>query len=269
MKVIISFTTSPERIEKIEPMVNSILNQSIKPDLFLLNIPKIFKRTNERYTIPKFVKDNVTINIIHNDCGPATKIIPTINYLKNNNYNFNESRIIYLDDDIEYTSQMIEVFLNYSFDKHHILCSSGISIVQNTSGEYDFLPQRKHENDVKIVEGYGAVCLSPLIFKNDFEKYFLKYINNISAFTSDDLILSNYYQKDNNNRCVCINTNDFSVENMWNKNCILEYGNLKDALHKQHDDNIMRYRKVIKLLKTNKDLFIKIKRPDVRMIMNI
>ena len=56
---------------------------------------------------------------------------------------------------------------------------------------------------------------------------------------------------------------------MWNKNCILEYGNLKDALHKQHDDNIMRYRKVIKLLKTNKDLFIKIKRPDVRMIMNI
>ena len=89
MKVIISFTTSPERLEKIEPMVNSILNQSIKPDLFLLNIPKIFKRTNERYTIPKFVKDNVTINIIHNDCGPATKIIPTINYLKNNNYNFN------------------------------------------------------------------------------------------------------------------------------------------------------------------------------------
>ena len=42
MKFVVSFTTSPSRINKIKPMLDSIITQSKRPDLFLLNIPKGF-----------------------------------------------------------------------------------------------------------------------------------------------------------------------------------------------------------------------------------
>ena len=40
--VILSFTTTPEKIEKIRPMLNSILDQTIRVDKIVLNIPKIY-----------------------------------------------------------------------------------------------------------------------------------------------------------------------------------------------------------------------------------
>ena len=51
MKFVVSFTTSPERISKIKPMIDSILKQSMAPDLFLLNIPEVFPRTNKKYIL--------------------------------------------------------------------------------------------------------------------------------------------------------------------------------------------------------------------------
>ena len=268
-EVIVSFTTSPERIHKIKPMIESILNQSVKPDLFLLNIPKVFKRTNQTYTIPDFIQDYLIINTINIDYGPATKIIPTIEYLKNNKYDFDKTRIIYIDDDIWYSSKMIETFLKFSFDERCILCSSAMNIHKDLQGQYSFVPQRTHESKVQMVEGYGAVCLSPTIFKEDFMQYFMKYMNDSSAFSSDDLILSNYYHKEKINRCICINTKEYSIENMWKDNCILEYGFLNDALHKQKQDNISRYKYVTKLLNKQKDIFIHIAKHNQNLIMNI
>ena len=83
MKVVVSFTTSPTRISKTKIMIDSILNQSRKPDFFLLNIPKIFPRTGRSYIIPDFIKnnDNIIINVIDRDYGPATKVIPTILFI--------------------------------------------------------------------------------------------------------------------------------------------------------------------------------------------
>ena len=84
MKFIISFTTSPTRIYKIEKMMNAIINQTVKPDLIILNIPKIFHRTNETYQIPDYLNsiyDKFVINHIETDYGPATKIYPTIIFL--------------------------------------------------------------------------------------------------------------------------------------------------------------------------------------------
>ena len=93
---VVTFTTSPKRIHKCKPMIDSILLQ--KPDLFLLQIPFIFSRTNETYTIPDFCKD-IKIITSDRDYGPGTKLIPTIKYLKENGYP-PETRIVYCDDDI-------------------------------------------------------------------------------------------------------------------------------------------------------------------------
>jgi hypothetical protein len=47
-KVIISLSVPPEKIDKIRPMINSILDQTVKVNQIVLNLPN-----NKDYKIPK------------------------------------------------------------------------------------------------------------------------------------------------------------------------------------------------------------------------
>ena len=126
MKVVVSFTTSPERISKIKPMVDSILNQTRKPDFFVLNIAKVFPRTGKSYVIPDFIKNSsIVVNVIDRDYGPATKVIPTIQFVKEKIMDLSNTRIIYVDDDIKQLPNMINTFLKYTQNEKFILGSSG------------------------------------------------------------------------------------------------------------------------------------------------
>ena len=263
MKVIVSFTTSPTRISKTEIMVNSILNQTKKPDYFLLNIPKIFPRTGETYKIPDFISNNedIIVNVVDTDYGPATKVIPTLQFIKDNNIDIDNVRIIYLDDDIKYPSEMINAFLKYSQRENVILTSSGFTLnhVVTDQRVTKIISCRKHLQFTHIVEGYGAVCLSPKVFKDDFLEYFNKYSSIKYCLLSDDIILSNYYAK-HNNRCFIISLPYFNINDMWSNGSILEYGNSLDALHVSESSencNIKKYRKVFNLLGKNRELYIK------------
>ena len=84
MKYVVSFTTSPTRIHKCQPMLKSILKQSRTPDLIVLNIPHVFNRTGKEYIVPENVSQHVCVNKIKIDYGPATKVVPTIDFLKEN-----------------------------------------------------------------------------------------------------------------------------------------------------------------------------------------
>lgn len=258
MKYIVSFTTSPKRLLKCESMLKSILNQTLKPDFIILNIPKIFSRTNEAYIIPKFVKQHVVINIIEKDLGPASKIVPTIKYLNINNFDKNNTRIIYLDDDIKYMPGMIECFDKYcKKDNKLILTGSGFRFIKQSPIGF-----RTHGSFVSIVEGYGGVCVSLSVFENDFENYIEKYLKYKACKFSDDVILSNYYLiKKATLRSVNV-TNKFSIPYMFENGSILAYGNEKDALHEGADNTILtnndRYKDVIKILKDNNDIHFKL-----------
>tara|TARA_R110002074_G_scaffold114860_1_gene245549 strand:- start:668 stop:1483 length:816 start_codon:yes stop_codon:yes gene_type:complete len=258
MKYIVSFTTSPTRIHKCDLMLKSIINQSRKPDLILLNIPKIFARTGKEYNIPKSVSKIVTINIVEKDYGPGTKIIPTIKYLKNNNYNVNDTRIIYLDDDIRYLKDMILSYENIiEQNDNTVWCGSGFNFI-----DMKIIPVRKHNSPLTIVEGYGSVCVKLSIFEEDFYPYINKYIDDLDLRLSDDVILSNYYHKKNITKKIINIPEKFSVNKMWQNNCILEYGNETDALHNGADgiseNNVTRYKKVIFKLNKEKERYFKL-----------
>lgn len=266
MKFIVSFTTSPDRIHKIKPMIDSILTQTIKPALFLLNIPKVFPRTGKTYTIPSFVKEAVSINVVERDYGPGTKLIPTIEYLKNNNYDINDTYIIYLDDDIAYRPDMVAAFrfLLLLNNTERVICGGGFKfVIKDNKLKYHAV--REHNVSVEIAEGYAAVCVPLSLFKQDFMSYALKYTTQEKykhCMLSDDVIFSNYYLKSK----VSINTvcipNKFSVIELWKHNGILDYGNEADALHCGASgistDNMTRYGEVLKTLAENNELFIKI-----------
>ena len=58
-RVVISFTTTPDKINNILPMLNSILDQTVKVDQISLNIP--YKCEGKEYNIPDQYKDIVNI----------------------------------------------------------------------------------------------------------------------------------------------------------------------------------------------------------------
>lgn len=100
-KVIISVSTTPERIYKIRPMVNSILDQTVKVDeLFLI----IYQKNN--YDIPPYLKNVFRIFPFSKDYGKANKIIPLLFKEKES-----DTTIIGLDDNVIYGKDFIQILL--------------------------------------------------------------------------------------------------------------------------------------------------------------
>lgn len=258
MKYVVSFTTSPTRILKCIPMINSILSQTRKPDAFILNVPEVFQRTGEKYIIPKFISDKLIVNIVDKDYGPGTKLIPTIKYLKQHKYDPKNTRIIYLDDDISYMPRMIETVENTIFDDDDSTwTSTGFDFVN-----LELIGQRDHDKIATIAEGYGGVCVKLSIFKDDFFEYIEKYIQYEDCRLSDDMILSNYYHKVGVSIKIINIRDKYSIFDMWDNKCIMEYGKEDDALHNgacgTSVNNVKRYNKVIKQLNANKERYFKI-----------
>jgi len=74
---IISLTTIPSRINLIEPVIISLLDQIYSPKMIYLNLPKKYNRFDTKIIIPKFLKkyDKVKIFYMEEDYGPATKFM--------------------------------------------------------------------------------------------------------------------------------------------------------------------------------------------------
>lgn len=108
-EIVFSFTTLPSRIKNIKPTIASLLDQKIRPDKIILNIPKFSKREKRPYLIPDFLKQcpYILINEIEEDMGPATKLLPTLNLLKET-----DTLIVIGDDDEVYPKQLFANYLN-------------------------------------------------------------------------------------------------------------------------------------------------------------
>lgn len=240
-------------------MINSILDQSRKPDLFLLNIPETFARTGETYVVPKYIRKSLTVNRIETDYGPATKIIPAVAYLcdsdRARNYDPEHTRIIYLDDDIAYPKKMIETY-------EKMIAPNDNNVWTSTG--FDFMNmqldgKRAHKDFATIAEGYGSVCVKLNTFGDDFMEYMTRYTANDNQICrlSDDVILSNYYHRRNVGINIMNIPGFLSINDIWQEQKILDYGNEADALHLgaggTSDNNVDRYKRVISALNKNKE----------------
>ena len=111
-RIVITMTTSPKRLSKIKPVIDSIMTQTVLPDIIYLNIPKVFKRTEEVFdgTLPMFIVMNHLIHInVCEDIGPATKVLPVLELETDP-----ETCIVSIDDDLSYDNTMINTLIGYS-----------------------------------------------------------------------------------------------------------------------------------------------------------
>ena len=254
-------------MNKCGPMIHSILDQTRKPDLFLLNIPEEFARTGESYNVPKYIRKSLTVNRILTDYGPATKILPTVMYLTDasasdrvKQYNPENTRIIYLDDDIAYPKRMIETYERMiPPNDNNVWTSTGFDFVNMSLNG-----KRAHKDTATIAEGYGSVCVKLNTFGDDFVEYMTRYtaLDNQICRLSDDVILSNYYHRRNVGIMIMNLPGLLSINDIWNESKILDYGNEADALHLgaggTSDNNVDRYKRVITALNKAKERSFKL-----------
>ena len=176
--IYVSISTIPQRLKYLIESVNSLLNQTRKPDKIFVNIPYKYKRfseTIEDNQIPKF--DNNIVEVTRcEDCGPGTKLLGSLNKFEKN------SLVILADDDHTYEDYMIEKFFYfyskapnnaYSFYVHPL---GNFGIGQGADG---FAINTNHLKGIKnfydkVVKDYKELFLYDDLWISYFLYYFKK-----------------------------------------------------------------------------------------------
>jgi hypothetical protein len=105
-RVVITFSTTPSQIHKIKPMINSLLDQTVRVDRIILSIP--YKYKGEKYEIPEYLKKVVTVIPSGKDYGECLGVIPTLLKEKES-----DTIIICVKDTKVYGKDFIETLLEH------------------------------------------------------------------------------------------------------------------------------------------------------------
>ena len=159
-EIIISMSTIPSRISVIEPVIKSLINQTLKPDYIYINVPKKYKRFTEKIKKPSFLekKEYINVRLFHmeNDYGPASKFIGT---LENPNVD-NEAFVCITDDDVIKHEDWLKTLYNkFIALKQTSICSFvelnlGNNIIWGYLG---YIFKKKMLNLDNILEFYGKI----------------------------------------------------------------------------------------------------------------
>ena len=181
--IYVSVSTIPQRIKNLNKSIESLLNQTKKPDKIFINIPfqyKRFKETLSDNEIPKF--DNEIVEITRcEDCGPGTKLLGSLSKLEKN------SLLILADDDHIYENYMIEKFFYfynklpnnaYSFYVHPL---GNFGIGQGADG---FAINTNHLEGIKIFYDKIVKNYKELFLYDDlWISYFLYFLKKIKIYS--------------------------------------------------------------------------------------
>lgn len=171
-KLIISLTTIPSRINELDEVLDSLINQRLKADMIFINIPKQYKRFNQPIVIPDSFhtkyKNTVKVYFLDEDFGPATKFIGS---LKNPEISKDDVIIVTDDDVVKKRNWTIKLLRCYEKNK---ICS--------------FEERRLGK---QILWGYlGYIFKKDIFDLNDMLSFYNKIKNN--CFLVDDHWLTGY-----------------------------------------------------------------------------
>lgn len=179
---IVTLTTIPPRMDRINETLASLLGQSLAPDRIILNIPQHYRRPDFAYdTLPK-LPSGIDLNITDQDYGPATKLLPTLRA-----YHGKDVNIIFCDDDRIYPTQWLSNLVENSkkFPNECITVAAGL--VDQIEAYYHYVnkpkskflapiyrkiytfkkrrPVTSHFADIAC--GYGGILVRPDFFDDE------------------------------------------------------------------------------------------------------
>lgn len=263
-RVIVSLTTSPNRLLLLEPVIQSILKQEYPISHIELNLPQKYKN-KEEYVIPEFLNkyERVKVFRIEKDIGPATKIIPTILRYREDNSS-PETFIVSVDDDHYYPDKIISTLLKgiAMHGKNNIYTIGGINMYVGANQTLTSINVYKTA-PVDVLEGVFGVLYNPRLFESDIMDYINKVIECKECLTSDDITISNYlaWKKI---KIIRLNLKSFNKLILY-KNILFKNLTIKEsekdgnAIHLMTGGHKRRYFDACLFLKNNDMLYLDIK----------
>lgn len=177
---IISLTTIPPRMDRIQPTLESLLQQTASIDAVIIWIPRSYRRAEfGSFTLPE-MPPGVEIRRCDVDYGPATKILPAIEAFRGT-----DARLLYCDDDRIYDPDWARRLIEAS-DVHPTACIAAVgevvaltmkkafkatpayrALARATLGIFSSVYRRgmraleADSGRVDICKGYGGVLVRP------------------------------------------------------------------------------------------------------------
>ncbi len=243
--IVVSFTTTPTRLNKIQPTVKTILKQNLNVDAIYLNVPYFSKRDNAPYTIPDWLRDEKKITILRTqDYGPGTKLLGLLEQtdLKPNTI------IITVDDDVFYPNNL---FLQLAYkamqNPNYAVGISGVDPDYDSQGlistksQMGTIERYDQQGFVSILQGYGGIAYRRSFFKEDiFDLDQMPICRN-----TDDMFFSFYLAKNAHPRLMLRNDYINIYPILWYNSI----GTDTDALHKQTPKPAFKNRDCVAALK--------------------
>ena len=237
-RVVVSLTTIPDRIDRLRPTLNSLVDQSRRPDAIYLNLPERSRREQRHYELPDFLRefDSLVINRCGEDLGPATKLLPTLE-----RETAPDTRIVVTDDDQIYPRVMIETLVGWSERlPEAVVAARGFAVparyqieLRNTLlGEHLDAPE-----PIEILQGSGSYLTRT--------RFFTKEVFDYSgappeSFFQDDIWFSAHLAKRGIERLVVPFPNCYSRIATWSaRNTRSLWGGENESGHV--DETMLRY----------------------------
>jgi hypothetical protein len=242
MKVVVSLTTTPPRLNYVGVALTRLLDQ--KCDEVWLNIPPSYNRFPEwNGSIPDFSNfgSKLKVNRDCEDLGPGTKFLGSAPHLDPSDL------IIWVDDDTCYDDNLVENLVKL----HHEDPTSAWGLSGFSFDTYfNKIYPRRHDAPYDVLEGYGSVMAKV----EWVQKIIPEFKELLDVTWNDDMIISNLFEKYEIKRKTA-----FLPECNLGQVRQFMYGFGDDALHKVageggHQDNNL---KILKELRLKNKLYFK------------
>lgn len=212
MRVVASLTTMPDKLEKLQHTLDSLLKQTYVLDAIYLSVPAVSRRLGIPYPeMPKNIKSKCTI-VKCVDYGPITKILGAL---------FSEANpdtvIITFDDDMIYPPDLVQKLIEHHIENPDIAVgSSGMllkydcpfcAITPNENTSLFRVPKFSIGDSGRYVDsiyGYAGALYVRKFFpdKSNLDS-FLKYsLLDNNTYMNDDIVISGYLSLNNIKRKI-------------------------------------------------------------------
>jgi hypothetical protein len=174
-RVIVSFTTVPQRIGNLQPTIQSLLRQTRPPDEILIAVPEFSIREQRAYVVPKYLSRLPGVRILRcgRDWGPATKFIPAVR--EEMAAGRDDTLIMVVDDDRVYPRDALESYLHYNEQlPDAALCFRGAPMPRSfdwREARMFYANELRHPRRVAVITGCGSYFIQPQFFDESLWDY--------------------------------------------------------------------------------------------------
>ena len=250
LRIVVSLTTTKNNINYIDNTINSIKNQTVKPNKIYITIPDYSNNKKKNIDIPKKLINDKDIQIIkyEKDYGKLLNILGVLLIEKND-----DTLIVSIDDNYIYSKYLIEDliklhkknknvaigFSGYIYGKYPFTYCSHNNISKNKLfNTHQLKLNNNYGTKVDVLNNYSGVLYKRVFFPK-YEPYneLLKYINIDKSFlnVNSDMLISGYLSKNKINRLLFKNNRKLTLHKSNNftnfnkiKNIYYNFNKLKN-----------------------------------------